>query len=179
MESLQGQLLISGGRLFDLNFRQTVLLIVQHDDDGAMGIVLNRPMEVTVAEAVPPLADLVKPGELLFQGGPVQPSQVILVAELTDASLADVLAFGSVGLITGDVSPDIQSDILRARVFAGYAGWSPGQLESEMEDSWIVDPATADDVFTAEPKLLWRHVVERKGPAYRNLARIPFDPTLN
>lgn len=180
MESLQGKLLLSGGRLFDPNFRQTVVLIVQHDADGAMGVVLNRPLEVTVAEAVPALASLVQPDELLFKGGPVQPRQPILVAELISPALADVLVFGSVGLLTGDVSPDIDSHILRIRVFAGCAGWSPGQLESELkEDSWIIEPATPDDVFAAEPRGLWRHVLERMGPAYQILARIPFDPTLN
>lgn len=180
MQSLRGQLLLSGGRLFDPNFRQTVVLMVQHDHEGAMGLVLNRALEVTVQEAVPPLAALVKENELLYQGGPVQPRLPVLIAELTDASLADIPVFDSIGLLSGDVDADIHSSILRARIFAGYAGWGAGQLESEMkEDSWIVEPAIADDVFTDDPKTLWRRVLQRKGPDFQNLARIPFDPTLN
>lgn len=178
--SLGGKLLLSGGKLFDPNFRHTVTLIVQHDEDGAMGVVLNRPLEHTVADAAPPLAALVDEGAPLFSGGPVQPQMPVLLVELTDPSLADILVFGSVGVLTGDVDADVAAAMIRARVFAGYAGWGGGQLEAEMkEDSWIVEDATADDVFTPDAKTLWRRIVERKGPAYRNLARMPFDPTTN
>lgn len=177
---LTGTLLLSSGKLFDPNFRHTVTLIVQHDSDGAMGLVLNRPTEHRVEEAVPPLAAIVEENALLFHGGPVQPQLPLLLAELTVPSLADVLVFGTVGLLTGDVDAEISSAIVRARVFAGYAGWSAGQLEAEMkEDSWIVETATADDVFTSDPKTLWQRILERKGPQYRNLARMPFDPTMN
>lgn len=78
------------------------------------------------------------------------------------------------------MSPEARSDVVRARVYAGYSGWGPGQLEEEMEaDSWIVEPARPDDVFTEAPDLLWSRVLERKGPPYRRLARIPFDPSMN
>ena len=70
--------------------------------------------------------------------------------------------------------------VVRARVFAGYSGWGPGQLEEEMaEDAWIVEPARAEDVFTDDPRSLWRRVLERKGPEYRHIARVPFDPRVN
>lgn len=176
---LTGKLLLSSGKLFDPNFRHTVTLIVQHDEEGAMGLVLNRPTEDRVEEAVPALASIVEEHALLHHGGPVQPQMPLLLAELTMPSVADVLVFGAVGLLTGDVDSDISSAIVRSRVFAGYAGWSAGQLEAEMEeDSWIVESATADDVFTSDPKTLWQRILERN-PKYRNLARIPFDPTLN
>ncbi len=88
--------------------------------------------------------------------------------------------FGSVGFLVGEVADDIGASIIRARVFAGYSGWGPGQLEAEMtDDSWIVDPAREDDVFTDSPDLLWSRVLERKGPEYRRMSRMPFDPSMN
>ena len=180
MESLRGQLLISGGGLFDPNFRHTVVLVGEQDAWGAVGVVLTRPMETTVDEAAPPLAGLVAPGERLFEGGPVEPDQPVLLAEVADPELLDVPVFGSVGFLTGDVASDFEWRIQRARVFAGHAGWGPDQLEAEIESgSWILDPAREEDVFTSEPESLWRRVLQRKGPDYATLARVPFDPSMN
>ena len=180
MESLQGRLLISSGGLYDPNFRHTVVLIGEHNSDGALGVVLNRALDATVTETIPPLADLVPPGEALFQGGPVQPMGAVLLAELARPELADILVFGSVGFLTGEVSVDAHSDILRARVFVGYSGWGPGQLEAEMAaDSWLTEAALEEDVFTDAPELLWSRVLERKGPEYRRLSRMPYDPSMN
>ena len=127
--SLRGQLLISSGGLYDPNFRHTVVLVGEHNADGALGVVLNRTLDVTVEKAIPTLSELVRPGESLFQGGPVQPDGPVLLAELATPELADMLVFGSVGFLVGDVSADIRPNIIRARVFAGYSGWGPGQLE--------------------------------------------------
>lgn len=180
MESLQGQLLVSSGSLLDPNFRHTVVLLGRHDERGALGVVLNRTAEASVGEAVPPLAELVGSDERLFLGGPVQPTQPVLLAELTRPEFADVLVFGSIGFLTGDVSSESQSVIRRARVYAGYAGWGPGQLEAEMQSgSWILEPARAEDVFTDAPEELWSSVLERKGGIYRRLAKMPFDPSFN
>jgi putative transcriptional regulator len=180
MKSLRGQLLISSGGLYDPNFRHTVVLIGEHNADGALGVVLNRALDVTVEQAIPPLSDLVPPGAPLFQGGPVRPESPVLLAELADPDLVDILVFGSVGFLVGDVSKDIRPSVLRARVYAGYSGWGPGQLEAEMAgDSWIVEPAGVEDVFTDAPELLWSRVLERKGPEYRRLSRMPYDPSMN
>lgn len=180
MQSLRGRLLISSGGLYDPNFRHTVVLLGEHNAEGALGVVLNRALDVTVEETVPPLSDLVPPGELLFQGGPVQPESPVLLAELVRPELADLLVFESVGFLIGDVSGDIRQQILRARIYAGYAGWGPGQLEAEMAaDSWITETARVDDVFTDTPELLWSRVLERKGPEYRHLSRMPYDPSMN
>ncbi|MGE0161173.1 MAG: YqgE/AlgH family protein [Gemmatimonadales bacterium] len=180
MESLKGQLLISSGGLYDPNFRHTVVLIGEHNAEGALGVILNRPLDVTVASAVPGLGDLVAPDAPLFEGGPVQRTSPVFLAELARPDLADILVFGSVGFLTGDVSADVRPHILRARVFAGYSGWGPGQLEAEMEtDSWLVDPGREDDVFTDSPELLWTRVLERKGPQFRRLSRMPYDPSMN
>jgi putative transcriptional regulator len=180
MESLRGSLLISSGGLYDPNFRHTVVLIGEHNTDGALGVVLNRPLDVTVERAIPTLSKLVTAGEALFQGGPVQPDGPVLLAELARPELADILVFGSVGFLVGDIADDIQTSILRARVFAGYSGWGPGQLEAEMAaDSWIVEPALVDDVFTDAPNSLWSRVLDRKGPDYELLSRMPYDPSMN
>jgi putative transcriptional regulator len=180
MESLRGHLLISSGGLFDPNFRHTVVLVGEHNDEGALGVVLNRALDVTVEDAAPMLSSLVPPGESLFQGGPVQPTSPVLLAELAQPEIADLLVFGSVGFLTGDVPPEIATHIVRARVFAGYSGWGAGQLEAEMQaDSWIIDPAREDDVFTRSPDLLWSTVLARKGPEYQRLSRMPYDPSMN
>jgi putative transcriptional regulator len=180
MESLRGQLLISTGGLYDPNFRHTVVLIGEHNAEGALGVVLNRALEVTVEDAVPELSGLVPHGTKLHQGGPVRPTSPVLLAELAHPASADLLVFGTVGFLVGDVSPDIEHEIVRARVYAGYAGWGPGQLEAEMAaESWIVEPAREDDVFTDAPELLWSRVLLRKGGRYRRLARMPYDPSTN
>ena len=180
MESLKGQLLIAGGGLFDPNFRRTVVLIGEHNEEGALGVVLNRPTPHRIDEAVPPLAFIVAPDDPLFFGGPVQPQSPVVLAEFEHPDFADLLVFGSIGFMTGDAVPESREGIKRARVFAGYAGWGAGQLEAEVdEDSWITEPALGDDVFTAEPEALWSRVLRRMGGDYRLLSTMPFDPSLN
>ena len=180
MESLKGQLLISSGGLYDPNFRHTVVLIGEHDATGAVGVVLNRPLDAKVEEAVPTLADLVARGDPVFEGGPVATNQAVLLAEVPVPGFIDVPVFGSVGFLTGEIPEDIRPSVARARVFVGHAGWGAGQLEAEMEaESWILEPATADDVFTPSTHALWHDILERKGPPYDTIARIPFDPSMN
>jgi putative transcriptional regulator len=177
---LGGQLLLSNAVLFDPNFRRTVVLIGHHDEEGAVGVVLNRPLEVTVDEAVPPLSELVRPGDLVYRGGPVQPAAAVVLAEFDDPAKAGVLALGSIGFLPEETDPAELGGIRRARVFAGYAGWSPGQLEEELdEEAWIVTPALPDDVFSDEPERLWEHVLARLGSAYAMLRTMPFDPSAN
>ena len=180
MDNLKGKLLLAGGGLFDDNFRQTVVLIGGHDETGAFGLVLNRPLEATVGESVPPLTALAGKDARLFRGGPVAPELPVLLVRLSDPAGLDVHILGSTGLLTGDVSTELGARLVEARVFAGHAGWGPGQLEAELDaEAWIVEPATEADVFTTEPESLWRRVLERKGPEYARLARVPFDPSLN
>jgi putative transcriptional regulator len=180
MDSLRGRLLISSGGLFDPNFRHTVVLVGEHNTDGALGVVLNRALDVTVDEAIPAMSALVPDGEHLFRGGPVQPESPVLIAEFAHPGLADIPVFGSVGFLVGEVPTDVAPDILRARVFAGYSGWGPGQLEAEMAvEAWLLEPAREEDVFTDAPDLLWSRVLERKGPEYHRLSRMPYDPSMN
>jgi putative transcriptional regulator len=180
MDSLKGQLLIAGGSLLDPNFRRAVVLVGEHNEEGALGVVLNRPTSARVREAAPPLASLVGEEDRVFVGGPVQPEGAVVIAEFEDPDTADLLVFGKVGFLTGELRPDAAERILRARVFAGYAGWGPGQLEAEMEtSSWILDPALIGDVFTDDADGLWRRVLRRKGPEFHVLSLMPADPSLN
>jgi putative transcriptional regulator len=180
VEPLTGQLLISNSTLLDPNFRRTVVLIGHHDDDGAVGVVLNQPLGITVREAVPPLGGLVEPEEQLFDGGPVEPASVVVLADFLDPGRAEVIAMGSIGFLPPEPGDDIGEAIRRARVFAGYAGWGPGQLESELEqDSWVATPALPDDVFHEEPGRLWEDVLRRLGRRYEMLRLMPRDPSMN
>jgi putative transcriptional regulator len=181
MSTLRGQLLIASPALIDPNFHRTVVLIAEHDDSGAMGVVLNRPSELAVAEAASVLGDLVEAGEVVHEGGPVQPTAVVILAEFDSADAAAVPVFGEVGFVSGEADFEtLGPGIRRARVFAGLAGWAPGQLEAELErDDWVLDTARADDVFTGVPDALWGEVLERKGGSFALLARMPPDPSLN
>ena len=144
MESLRGQLLISAGGLHDPNFRHTVVLVGEHDAEGALGVVLNRVLDVSVGDAVPDLGELVGPDAPLYQGGPVRPTRPVILAELADPGAAGLLVFDSIGFLTGEISAETALKVVRARVYAGYAGWGAGQLEAEMEaGGWILEPARA------------------------------------
>jgi len=139
VDSLQGRLLIAGANLLDPNFRRTVVLVGEHNDEGALGVVLNRPSDLTVMEVVPLLAPFAGPDERLFIGGPVQPTSAVLLAEFDDSEHAGLMVFGQVGFLMGDVDEDAATWVRRARVFAGYAGWGPGQLEAEVANG-VLDP---------------------------------------
>jgi putative transcriptional regulator len=180
VDPLGGKLLVSNASLFDPNFRRTIVLIGHHDDEGAVGVILNRPTEVAVDEAVPALAYLVSPGDLVFEGGPVQPDAAVVVAEFEDPEKAGLLALGSIGFLHEEPAPDELDGVVRARVFAGYAGWGAGQLEAELEeDAWLVVGAEAGDVFHDEPERLWEAVLPRLGPAFAMMRTMPHDPSLN
>jgi putative transcriptional regulator len=181
MESLRGQLLVASPTLLDPNFSRTVVLIAEHGDEGAMGIILNRASELAVADAAPMLAELVQAGGAVHAGGPVQPTAVVVVAEFDEPERAAALIVDSVGFVAAETDFDtLGADVSRVRVFAGMAGWGPGQLEAELErEDWIVEPAGADDVFCDDPDALWGVVLERKGGQYALLARMPPDPSLN
>ena len=178
--SLQGSLLVASPDLLDPNFRRTVVLLTEHDAEAAMGVVLNRRLEIAVVDAVPVLADLVEDGAQVFSGGPVQSGSVLALADFNEPAQSAALAFGSIGYLRGDEDPaELVGDVTAVRVFAGYSGWGPGQLEAELsQEAWITVPAVPDDVF-GDPDGLWGRVLERKGGRYRLLARMPDDPSLN
>lgn len=182
MGSLKGQLLIAGPRLIDPNFFRTVVLIVDHSDEGAFGMVLNRPSETSVGDAVPELETLVDPDEPLFIGGPVQPSSVITLAQFDDITDAALSAFDDIGVLGTGGPPleELADRVLEARAYVGHSGWGPGQLDSELErGDWIVEPARQEDVFSGSSGELWSAVLTRKGGSYALVARMPLDPSLN
>jgi putative transcriptional regulator len=181
MDSASGKLLIAGPGLLDPNFWRTVVLVVEHSDEGALGLVLNRPSETSVRESVPQLEELVDGDEPLFIGGPVQPSSVIVLARLEDPGDAALLAFDDIGVIgTGPESDSPAAGIRQGRAFVGHAGWGAGQLDSELErGDWITEPARREDAFSEDPRELWSSVLTRMGGSYALVARMPPDPSVN
>jgi putative transcriptional regulator len=181
MESLTGRLLIASPAILDPNFRRTVVFVTAHTDDGAVGLILNRPSETTVGDAVPQLGGVVAGDEPVFVGGPVNPNGVAMLAEFEDPDDAGVWVVDDIGFVALDDALEQGPPPLgRTRVFAGVAGWGEDQLEGELDrDDWFVEEAVADDVFTDDPDGLWSSVLRRKGGEYELVARMPFDPSLN
>jgi putative transcriptional regulator len=181
VDSLKGQLLLASPALFDPSFRRTVVLVTEHTEEGAAGLVLNRPSETAVADAVPDLLPLVSEEERVYVGGPVQESAVLVLAEFEDPEEAALLVVDDVGFLPGDGDFDLLAGATRrVRVFAGYAGWGPGQLEAELEESsWIVGSSPAPELFPELEDDLWARVLRDKGGVYRVVALMPEDPSVN
>ena len=173
-ESLRGQLLIAAPSLHDY-FRRTVVLVLEHTPDGAMGVVLNRASEARVVEVVPQLAELAGDEELVRIGGPVSPESVVAIGEFDDIAEAGTHVVGAVGTLDPG---EENASLRRIRVYAGYAGWAPGQLDGELEaDAWVVMEPEPGDPFSDGD--LWAEALSRKGGSYRLLATMPADPSLN
>lgn len=182
MVSLKGQLLVAGADLFDPNFRRSVVLVTEHSEEGALGLVLNRRADVTVGEAVPGLTPLVGEDDHVYVGGPVDPRSVLVLAEFDDPEESAARVFGDVGFVRGDADIGLSAgSTRRARVFAGYAGWGAGQLDEELDaNGWIIADPARDDVFGEHDGELWTDVVKRQGGGYfALLATMPEDPSLN
>jgi putative transcriptional regulator len=179
---LKGQLLLDSGQLRGSFFQRTVVLICQHDADGAFGLVLNRSTGSKVGEmVVAALPDSLKEYPL-YLGGPVQPTALSFLH--TDAFIADANVLPNLSLGHSlDALTEIGDSFSAARkvkMFAGYAGWSPGQLEDEMKrDAWLTHPASLDLVFETEPEKLWRLILEQKGWRYKLLSQMPEDLSNN
>lgn len=179
---LKGQLLLDSGQLRGSFFQRTVVLICQHDAEGAFGLVLNRITETKVREAI--VADL--PDSLkenpLFIGGPVQPSALSFLHSdsfMPDANVIPNLSLGH-SLDSLQEIGESFSPTRKIKMFAGYAGWSPGQLEDEMKrDAWLTHHASLDLIFDTAPEQLWRVILNQKGWKYKMLAQMPDDLSLN
>jgi putative transcriptional regulator len=181
-KSLKGQLLLDNGKLGGSFFQRTVLLICEHNAEGAFGLVLNRNSGAKVGDAlVANLPEALKE-QTLFVGGPVQPQALSYLHADEFLPSANVMANLNVGNSLDDLQSlgDSYSPTQKLRVFAGYAGWSPGQLDDEMRrDTWLTHPASLDLVFYPKPETLWRHVLLQKGWQYRLLAESPDDFSVN
>jgi putative transcriptional regulator len=180
-QSLRGRLLVASPKLLDPNFLRAVVLLVEHGEDGALGLVLNRPSATTVGETGGELKGLVDAEGALWVGGPVAPASVIVLGQFEQPGEEALIAFADVGVLTvRGAEEEARPRLRRSRAFIGHAGWGPGQLETELErDDWIVVPARREDAFTEAPQQLWRRVLERKGGSYALLARMPVDPSVN
>jgi putative transcriptional regulator len=181
-KSLKGQLLLDNGKLGGSFFHRTVLLICEHDAEGAFGLVLNRNTGTKVGEAlVADLPEQIK-GQPLFLGGPVQPQALSYLHSdefLPDANVMANLSLGHSLDELQDLSDGFSAN-RKLKVFAGYAGWSPGQLDDEMRrDTWLTHSASLDLVFFNQPDKLWEHILLQKGWKYRLLAESPPDPSAN
>jgi putative transcriptional regulator len=179
---LRGQLLLDAGELAGSFFAKTVVLICQHDAEGAFGLVLNRTTDKKFGEVIGTELPEALKDEPLFLGGPVQPTAMSYLhsdAFLPDANVMSGLSLGhsldELLELGGGYSPT-----RKLKTFAGYAGWAPGQLENEMKrNSWITHPATLDLVFDPEPDVLWKKILRTKGWKYEILAEMPDDPSMN
>ncbi|MEQ9113668.1 MAG: YqgE/AlgH family protein [Miltoncostaeaceae bacterium] len=180
--SREGRLLVAAPTLVDPHFHRAVVLMLEHTAEGALGLILNRPLDLVARDTLPEdLGGLLPEVDHLHEGGPVQPDAIIVLAEFDDPGEAAGIAFGQVGIVDpGGELVGLDERTGAARAFGGYAGWSGGQLEEEIADgAWIDAPATVGDVFSEDTGHLWADVLARKGGTWRIIARMPVDPTVN
>lgn len=185
MKSLKGQLILDSGKLIETEFRRTVVLICKHNTQGAFGLVLNRPSDYQVGRALDdPLPDSV--GRLpIYLGGPVQPQALsCLIHDTVEKDFAQANVIPGVHLSHDlDALVEPKGDFLaraQFKFFAGYAGWSAGQLDKEMKQgAWLTHPASIELVFYPKPEELWKTILLTKGPLFRLLAETPEDVSKN
>jgi putative transcriptional regulator len=181
----RGRLLVATPTLEDPNFHRSVVFLLAADDDGALGVVLNRPSETPVSEIVPHWSTFVSSPSVLFVGGPVQPNAAICVGRHAAGPRDEVDGYSHLVADLGTVDLHREPDELEIRleglrVFSGYSGWGAGQLEDEIEaGAWLVLESAADDVLCSDPEDLWKRVLERQGGWPAVLARHPADASLN
>lgn len=185
--TLTGRLLVASPELGDPNFSRTVVLLVDHDEDGALGVVLNRPSTTDVGAILPDWHLYTAPPSVVFQGGPVGRDSALALAARTDGrgEEDEPLGFrhvhGGIGLVDLDAPAEvIAGEITAMRVFAGYAGWGSEQLEDEIDEgAWFVVEALPEDLTATDPERLWERVLRRQPPALAVVATFPEDPSLN
>jgi len=181
----KGRLLVATPPLEDPNFDRTVVYVLEHHDQGALGVIINRPIGEALGEPLDRWTDLQPRPASVFLGGPVEPDALIALARtkrpLTEAT--DELAPVAGTIASADLTADpafVAASVSAVRVFRGYAGWGPGQLESEIEaGAWLVIDAEPDDVFDTEPGDLWRQVLRRQSGRLAWLADAPDDLSMN
>ncbi|MEU6117909.1 YqgE/AlgH family protein [Streptomyces sp. NPDC047117] len=200
VSSLTGRLLVATPALADPNFDRAVVLLLDHDEEGSLGVVLNRPTPVGVADILQPWAELAGEPGVVFQGGPVSLDSALGVAVVPgeagehdggptgdgadtdgDGPLGWRRVHGAIGLVDLEAPPELLSAELGSlRIFAGYAGWGPGQLEEELtEGAWYVVESEPGDVSSPSPERLWRAVLRRQRNELAMVATYPDDPSLN
>jgi putative transcriptional regulator len=184
IDNATGKLLVATPRTGGNVFRRSVVLVLQHDEGGAQGVVLNHPLNAPVSSVLPPWQDYVTDPPIVFQGGPVSLDSALGLVTVPGDRQEPTgvrLLFGGLGLVDLDVPPlAVMPGVAGLRIFAGYAGWSQGQLEQEIRDGgWYVVESEARDAFTGEPQTLWATVLRRQRGNLALVASLPEDPTLN
>jgi putative transcriptional regulator len=183
-----GQLLIAAPDLHDPNFDRTVVLLLDHDGSGSLGVVVNRPTELPVAEVLAPWSGFSSAPDVVFSGGPVGVDGALALAAFDSVPAALGVrprgwrpVIGGIGLIDLDSDPEsLRGDLRALRIFAGYSGWGAGQLDSELsQGAWVVAESMPGDAFTRHPGRLWSDVLRRQPGELRFLATAPSDPSLN
>jgi putative transcriptional regulator len=181
---LAGRLLVATPLLRDPNFARTVVFLADHGEEGALGVVLNRPTDTALTEVLPLWEVAASSPASVFVGGPVSPEAALALGHLGTAGRPDD---GFAPLVNGFGAVDLEADpallgphLAGLRVFAGYAGWGPAQLEGEIEEgAWYVVDAALDDVFSSKPEALWSAVLRRQGGDLAFVSTFPVDPTMN
>ena len=183
MTESTGRLLVGKPMLGDPNFERSVILVLEHNADGALGLVLNRPTDVLVADALPGWEVIAHDSPVLHIGGPVEEESGWCLARIEDPGLVPgfVPVIDNLGLLNFDLEPaDVTGSIRTARFYAGYSGWGPGQLDDELAlDDWFVLEAEPDDPFCPDGATLWTRILGRQGNDIARLAHFPIDPSLN
>ncbi|MEU6992399.1 YqgE/AlgH family protein [Streptomyces sp. NPDC046465] len=196
VSSLTGRLLVATPALADPNFDRAVVLLLDHDEEGSLGVVLNRPTPVEVADILEGWGDLAGAPGVVFQGGPVSLDSALGIAvipgdekaaqgALSRARGEDPVGFrrvhGAIGLVDLEAPPELLAAALGSlRIFAGYSGWGPGQLEDELVDgAWYVVESEPGDVSSPDPERLWRAVLRRQRSDLAMVATYPDDASLN
>jgi putative transcriptional regulator len=189
VSSLTGRLLVATPALADPNFDRAVVLVLDHDAEGSLGVVLNRPTPVGVGDVLLPWAPLTGAPPVVFQGGPVSLDSALGLAvvpgEARDGEDPDPLGwrrvYGAIGLVDLEAPPELlAAELGSLRIFAGYSGWGPGQLEKELIDgAWYVVESEPGDVSSPDPEQLWRSVLRRQRNELAMVATYPDDPSLN
>jgi putative transcriptional regulator len=179
------RLLVATPTLLDPNFFRTVVFMIEHTPEAALGVVLNRVSDATLDDAVPEWCGLAAEPSVAFVGGPVQPNEAVIALGLGSGELEsgdgwypllDAVGTVDLGRSPGEVHPPV----VAIRVFAGYAAWGPGQLDGELSvDGWYVVDADPDDLLTSDPETLWRRVLRRQGGELAMAANYPIDPGTN
>ena len=185
LEPAAGRLLVATPLLTDPHFGRTVIYLLEHDGGGTVGVVLNRPSHTPVGQVLPDWHDAVSGPAVVFGGGPVQPDGALCLGQLDGDGAPEPPGRQEVvdGVSTVDLDGDVTviAPLARSlRVFAGHAGWSPGQLDGELaEGAWWVLPGGPEDLFSEEPRTMWARVLRRQAPPLSLISTYPPDASVN
>ncbi|MGA8987055.1 YqgE/AlgH family protein [Aeromicrobium sp.] len=181
MDTLRGRLLVATPAIESGPFLRSVVFLLDHDGDGALGVIVNRPSESEVDDVLPDWAALVNAPVCLFEGGPVAMDSALALGVIADIAPPGWRQMaGRVGLVDLEGPLPDHGELAGLRVFAGYAGWGADQLEAEVEEgAWLVVDALETDLISPQPETLWREVLRRQDDDIRFWTTFPDDPSAN